>query len=92
MTPNEAKKDLADRLHRNGVTYQKLSAKTVSFEELGYGSTIFVTVHGTRWPAEPSVVTLVETIKAGIPKPSAGGYCIRYGITFAPDEIEEANP
>ena len=84
MTPNEAKKDLADRLHRNGVTYQKLSAKTVSFEGLGYGSTIFVTVHGTRWPNDlhsdfdTPVFILIDTIKAGIPKPSAGGYCIQY--------------
>jgi len=50
MTINEAKKNLTAHLLGLGVTYTKLTAKTVSFMDLGRVSRIFVTVHGAKFP------------------------------------------
>ena len=41
MKTSEAKTDLAKRLNDLGMPYDKLTAKTVSFEGFGYGKAIF---------------------------------------------------
>lgn len=46
MTPNEAKKIAAQALTDYGWSFEKLTAKTVSFSDLARASAIFVTVHG----------------------------------------------
>jgi len=50
MTTQEAKQNLAAHLLGLGVAYTKLTAKTVSFVDLGRVSRIFVTVHGAKFP------------------------------------------
>ena len=70
MTTNEAKKDCAARLSAAGVTFTKLKARTVSFEEFGYGSCIFVEIHGGNFPPNYSK----KDVFGSVPKPSAGGY------------------
>ena len=50
MTINEAKKNLTAHLLGLGVTYTKLSAKSVSFIDLARVVRVFVTVHGAKFP------------------------------------------
>ncbi len=47
-TPHAAKADLKRRLDAAGLTYTRLSAKTISFQDLTRSSSLFVTIHGTR--------------------------------------------
>jgi hypothetical protein len=75
MTPHQAKQDAAQRLQGAGVGYAKLTAKTVSFEGLGYGVAIFVTIHAAYnlpkgWK---------DICFHGVPKPSEGGYVPELG-------------
>jgi hypothetical protein len=51
MTPAQAKKIVADALKCRGVSYTKLTARTVSFMDLGRGSRLFVKIHG--WQPSP---------------------------------------
>ena len=77
MTTNECKKDLAQRLTKAGVTYTKLTAKTVSFEGLGYGKCIFVKIWAPHWTdMTANLGQFKKNFCADIPKPSAGGYAI----------------
>ena len=82
MTIQEAKKDLAHRLDWHLVPYKKITGKTVSFEDLGRGSRIFLTVHGVEWPyytiAETGVCVYADAdvIDAGRPNPRP--YSIQY--------------
>ena len=46
MTINEAKKDLAKRLASFEIEYEKITGKTVDFQDLGRCNRIFLTVHG----------------------------------------------
>ena len=48
MTRHEAKKDVIKRLASCGATYSKLTAKTVSCEDLARGSAIFISVKGCQ--------------------------------------------
>jgi hypothetical protein len=70
MTTHESKQDAAKRLQEAGVGYSKLTARTVSFAQLGYGDAVFVTIHAAYnlpkgWK---------DICFSGVPKPSAGGY------------------
>lgn len=77
MTVNECKKDAARRLASVGVSYGKLTAKTVSFAGFGYGFCVFVKICGPVWS---NVAKNLGELKLGafadVPKPSAGGYVI----------------
>ena len=75
MTASEAKKDVKARLERHGVAFDKLTAKTVSFQGFGYGCTVFVKVHGAKIPRN---IQSMQEVFNDIPKPSDGGYCVEY--------------
>jgi hypothetical protein len=75
MTINEAKKDLKRRLNEKGLTFERLSGKTVSFEDLARVAPVFITIHGANFAG---MRELVELTLAGIPKPSQGGYIVNY--------------
>ena len=80
MTINEAKKDAKTRLDKASIKFDKLSAKTLSFEGLGYGTAIFITIHGVQTPFGPHRRTLF----ADVPKPSNGGYVVKFSdATFS---------
>jgi len=61
-TPNQAKKAVAKVLSEHGLAYAKLSARTVNFGGLGYGSAVFVTPHGLKLP-DPRL----KDVKAALP-------------------------
>ena len=79
MTTSEAKKDAKARLERHGVAFDKLTAKTVSFQGFGYGCTVFVKVHEAK---VPSNIQSLKVIEDDLPKPSEGGYCFEYEGTI----------
>lgn len=74
MTTFEAKQDAKTRLDKAGIAFDKLTAKTVSFEGFGYGSGLFITVHGAKTPFGPHRKAAFDTV----PKPSQGGYVIKW--------------
>ena len=74
MKTSEAKADLAKRLNDLGMTYDKLTAKTVSFEGFGYGKSIFIKINGATFKEGLGVKCF-----QGIPKPSDGGYIPEIG-------------
>lgn len=76
MTTHEAKADVKRRLLAKGVPYGKLTAKTVSFEGFGYGSSAFVTIHGARYNGLGT--HLKAEVFADVPKPSDGGYVVDF--------------
>jgi len=88
MTPNEAKRDYAARLRKAGVKFDRLTARTTSFSGLGYGSAVFVEVHGAHFPKGTSA----RTFREGVPKPSEGGYVAQEGrgCTWENDTVLEA--
>lgn len=67
MTINEAKADCLRILREHNVDPKKLTARTWSFEGLGYGKAIFVTIHEAVPPGWKAWF-------ASVPKPSEGGY------------------
>lgn len=69
MTTHEAKKVLKQYLDAEGLSYTKLTAKTVSFSDLARCSKIFVTVHG--WKPSPAA----SGVKA---QASANGFCVDF--------------
>lgn len=75
MTPNEAKKDFAQRLAKAGVFYQKIKARTVSFTGFGYCDCLSLTIHKPTFPKGWKGLE-ASGVRAGIPKPSEGGYII----------------
>lgn len=88
FTPRTAKKDVADRLSKAGIKFQSLSVKTTDFGGLGYGSGIFVTIHGAVLP-----MGYKDSLFSDIPRPSQGGYIVSLrncqiqredGTTFTP--------
>jgi hypothetical protein len=70
MTVHQAKKDLANRLAGFKVEFQKLTARTVSFEDLARANPIFITIHQGRFPKG------FELKMLGVPKSSDGGYIV----------------
>jgi len=79
ITPNAAKKDYAARLQAAGIQFDKLTARTWSFEGFGYGRAVCVTVHGAKFPPGKSAKSYTD----GVPKPSQGGYMVEdAGATF----------
>lgn len=74
MTISEAKQDVVNRLTKACIPFWKVTAKTVSFEGLGYGKSIFVTVHSGLFPSGMDRKSLF----ADVPKPSDGGYVVEY--------------
>jgi len=75
MKTSEAKADLAKRLNDLGMPYDKLTAKTVSFEGFGYGKAIFIRIDGTTFKRGIGLNCF-----QGIPKPSNGGYIPQEGV------------
>ena len=71
FTTATARRDVAERLTRAGISFRSLSAKTTSFEGFGYGSAIFVTIVGAILP-----IRFKEKLFSDIPKPSLGGYMV----------------
>lgn len=69
MTANDAKKDVAARLGKAGVSFRKLSAKTWQFSDLARGGVVRVTAHGVVGPVPSGIFT-------DVPKPSSGGYLV----------------
>lgn len=61
-TPANAKKLTAEKLSELGISYDSLSAKTVGFQDLARGSSVFVTVHG--WKPNPAADTLKAFAKS----------------------------
>jgi hypothetical protein len=74
MTITEAKKDVKARLDKAGIAFDKLTAKTTSFSGFGYGSGLFVKVHGAKTTFGPHRKAMFEDV----PKPSQGGYIIQW--------------
>jgi len=69
MTVNGAKKLLREYLNQEGLSYSKLTAKTVSLSDLARTSSVFVTVHG--WKPGPAA----NDVKAFA---HAGGFCVDF--------------
>lgn len=50
MTPRQAKQLLASYLTENGLTFSKLTARTISFMDLARDGCVFVKLHGfNQW-------------------------------------------
>ena len=72
MTISEAKKDLKQRLAKEGITtIRKLTGKTVGVGGFGYGNCVFITIHGAAFKQGWKT-----RVMDGVPKPSEGGYCV----------------
>jgi hypothetical protein len=52
MTPTAAKKIMAAAMSERGLSFDKLTARTVGFSDLARGQAIFVKVHG--WKPNPA--------------------------------------
>lgn len=63
MTANEAKKIVAGLLDKHGVRYERLRAKTVSFEDLARSSAVFVKPIGMHLP-EPRLQAVNRDLRA----------------------------
>ena len=50
-------------LSEQGISYEKLSARTVSFQDLARDSAVFVKIHGLSLP-EPRLANVRETLHA----------------------------
>jgi len=71
MTTNEAKKDLAKKLSDLHIPFEKLTARTISFQGFGYGNALFVSVHGATWRKDANLGIIKSSLTL---KPSEGGY------------------
>jgi hypothetical protein len=68
MSTSQAKQDCIARLNAAGITFAKLTAKTVGMLDMAGVSPIFVMIHGATLPAN------WKDAFNGLPKPSDGGY------------------
>lgn len=68
LTIQEAKKDAIARLTSAGITFSKVSAKTVSMSDLCQDNPIFVEVYGVT--PSPAFRLAFD----GLAKPGEGGY------------------
>lgn len=57
-----AKALVARTLSEQGIAYEKLSARTVSFQDLARDSAVFVKIHGLTLP-EPRLIKVRETLR-----------------------------
>jgi hypothetical protein len=62
MSPRKAKLLVTRLLTDQRIDYEKLTAHTTSFEALGFGKTVFVTIHGLKLP-EPKLLKVREQLK-----------------------------
>jgi hypothetical protein len=62
MTARKAKMLVTRLLTDQDIVYEKLTAHTTSFEALGYGKTVFVTIHGLVGP-DPRLMKVREQLK-----------------------------
>ena len=69
MTTGEAKKDLAKKLSDLRIPFEKLTARTISFQGFGYGNALFVSVHGAIWRRDANLGTIKSSLTL---KPSEG--------------------
>ena len=70
ITPTQAKRHLKGLLDKHGVSYKKLTAKTVGFSDLARGEGVFVKIHG--WKPNPLAADLKKEAKKA-------GYIIDFG-------------
>ena len=82
MTIPQAKKEVRTKLDASKIEFEKLSGKTESFEGLGYGESIFITIHGAIFAEDFNIKSLTD----GVPKPSEGGYCVQTKGCFRGDK------
>ena len=68
MTINECKRDAARRLSRAGVSYTRITARTVCFSDLARGDAVFVRVHNPD--------SYIGPLFDDVPPPSKGGYMV----------------
>ncbi|WP_019023066.1 MULTISPECIES: hypothetical protein [unclassified Thioalkalivibrio] len=61
----EAKKIVASVLSEHGLAYDRLRARTVSFEGLGYGRAVFVKPVGLRLP-NPALKAAKKDLPKGV--------------------------
>lgn len=65
MKTTEAKRIVAQALQEQGIEYKKLTARTVSFQDLSRDSAVFVTIHGvTR--SDPWRRSVKEALPKGV--------------------------
>lgn len=62
MTTGEAKKLIAAELKRRNVSFEKMTAKTVSFSDLARGSGLFVSVKGVPAQTTPELWDALRAI------------------------------
>ena len=58
MTAKQANSIIANKLVELGVSYTKLTARTISFSDLARTSCVFVKIHG--WKPNPVIQELKE--------------------------------
>lgn len=81
-TATEARKIAKTALDAQGITYDKITAKTVSFSDLGRGQRVFVRVWNARTPDTtdamvPSMMTVRQVLLRG-----AYNFCKDHGFTL----------
>lgn len=69
ISTTEAKKVTAVFLSEHALPYEKLSARTVGFSDLGRGDSVFVKVHG--WTPDPAAGELRAHAHAN-------GFCVEF--------------
>jgi hypothetical protein len=79
MTLNEAKKDCAARLKAHGCIWSKISAKSVSFQDLLRANSTRVIITDCIAPKDFNK----DTCFMGIPKSTQGGYLPCFRIDHA---------
>lgn len=82
MDAREARKIAKTALEAQGITYDKLSAKTVSFSDLGRGSLVFAEVHNAKTPETtdafvPPMMTVRQVLLRG-----AYQFCKDHGFSL----------
>lgn len=71
MTPAKAKKLIEDELKKLGLPYERITAKTISFQDLARDGKIFVKVHG--WKPNPAGARLEQVARENGFKVDLGG-------------------
>lgn len=74
MTSPKAKKDLRERLAKAKLTYDKLTARSVGFSDLGRATVVYVTIHGLHYNG--SHAQFRNQVIPDLKKPSEGGYVV----------------
>lgn len=70
MTPTKAKKIMREFLDKQGLPYEKLTARTVNFSDLARCQRVFVYIHG--WQPSPRWSDVKEYA-------ALNGFCVQVG-------------